>query len=216
MSHYAVIGLGKFGFNIAKGLADQGEMVMAIDNCDDRIREVNEFVSDAINLDSTDIKALKEAGVAECDVAIVSIGEHIESSILTVMALKEIGVETVIAKAITVVHGQILTKIGASKVIYPEMESAKKLVKNLVEHMHYEMIDLSNTMKIVKIMVPDTLIGKTMNQIHFEEDYDVTLIAYKHEGHWHRVFDRNDVLSKNDILVVLGNINQIEKLSKAL
>ena len=123
---YVVIGLGKFGFHVAKGLAQQGESVIAIDNDEEKIRDINEFVQDAIVLDSTDIRALREAGIGDAEIAIVSIGEHIEASILTVMALKELGIETVIAKAITQVHGQILSKLGAAKVIYPEMESAKK------------------------------------------------------------------------------------------
>lgn len=216
MKSYAVIGLGKFGYHIAKGLADQGHSVLAVDNDEEKIKEINEFVEDAIMLDSSDARALKEAGVNEVDVAIVSIGEHIESSILTVMALKDIGVPTVMAKAITMVHGQILAKLGAAKVIYPEMESAKRLVKTLVEHIHYETIDLSNTMKIVKLFVPEHLLGKTMSQINFEETYDVTAIAYKHDGIWHRSFDRNDVLAQNDVLVLLGHIDQIEKLSRDL
>ena len=148
MKSYAVIGLGKFGYHIAKGLADQGHSVLAVDNDEEKIKEINEFVEDAIMLDSSDARALKEAGVNEVDVAIVSIGEHIESSILTVMALKDIGVPTVMAKAITMVHGQILAKLGAAKVIYPEMESAKRLVKTLVEHIHYEVCSAFGTVGV--------------------------------------------------------------------
>ena len=117
---YVVIGLGKFGFHVAQGLALQGETVIAIDNDEEKIRDINEYVHDAIVLDSTDARALREAGIADAEVAIVSIGEHLESSILTIMALKEVGIETIIAKAITQVHGEILTKLGAAKVIYPE------------------------------------------------------------------------------------------------
>ena len=113
METFAVIGLGKFGFHVAKGLAQQGLNVIAADLNEDHVREVNEYVQDAVILDSTDMRALREAGIGNVDVAIVSIGENIEASILTVMALKELGVETVIAKAITTVHGQILSKLGA-------------------------------------------------------------------------------------------------------
>jgi len=101
METFAVIGLGKFGFHVAKGLAQQGLSVIAVDQDEEQIREINEFVQDAIVLDSTDIRALREAGIGNADVAVVSIGENIEASILTVMALKELGAETVVAKAIT-------------------------------------------------------------------------------------------------------------------
>jgi trk system potassium uptake protein TrkA len=211
---YVVIGLGKFGFHVAKGLAQQGETVIAIDNDEEKIRNISEYVQDAIMLDSSDPRALSEAGIADAEVAIVSIGEHLEASILTVMALKEIGVETVVAKAITQVHGQILSKLGAAKVIYPEMESAKKLVKKIVANMHYETIDLSITMKLAKMTVPAFWVGISILSPTFEEDFEVKPIAYKHQGEWHTSFEKNDILEKGDILVVLGNSNNVETLSK--
>lgn len=211
---YAVIGLGKFGFHVAKGLAQQGLNVIAVDLDEDHVREINEFVQDAVILDSTDIRALREAGIGNVDVAVVSIGEHIEASILTVMALKELGVETVVAKAITTVHGQILSKLGASKVIYPEMESAKKIVKKMVANMHYETIDLSITMKIAKLTVPSFWVGISILSPIFEEEFEVKPIAYKHQGVWYTSFEKDDILEKGDILVVLGNSAHIEALSK--
>lgn len=214
MTNFAVLGLGKFGFHVAKGLAQQGLSVIAADLDEDHVREVNEYVQDAVILDSTDIRALKEAGIGNVDVAVVSIGENIEASILTVMALKELGVETVIAKAITTVHGQILSKLGAAKVIYPEMESAKKIVKKMVTNMHYETIDLSITMKIAKLTVPSFWIGVSILSPTFENDYEVKPIAYKHQGIWYTSFEKDDVLEKNDILVVIGNSAHIEALSK--
>lgn len=211
---YVVIGLGKFGFHVAKGLAQQEETVIAIDNDEEKIRDISEFVQDAIMLDSTDMRALREAGIADVEVAIVSIGEHIEASILTVMALKELGIETVIAKAITQVHGQILSKLGAAKVIYPEMESAKKLVKKIVANMLYETIDLSITMKLAKMTVPSFWVGTSILSPIFEEEYDVKAIAYKHQGEWRTTFEKDDILEAGDILVVLGDSNHIEALSK--
>lgn len=211
---YVVIGLGKFGHNVAKGLAQQGEAVIAIDHSEEKVRDVSDMVQDAITLDSTDLRALQEAGISDAEVAIVSIGENIEASILTVMALKELGIETVVAKAITQVHGQILSKLGAAKVIYPEMESAKKLVKKLVKNMHYETIDLSITMKLAKMTLPEFWIGTSILSPTFEADYEVKPIAYKHQGEWHTSFEKDDILEKGDILVVLGNSNNIEALSK--
>ncbi len=211
---YVVIGLGKFGFHVAQGLALQGETVIAIDNDEEKIRDINEYVQDAIMLDSTDARALREAGIADAEVAIVSIGEHLESSILTVMALKEVGIGTIIAKAITQVHGEILTKLGAAKVIYPEMESAKKLVKKMVTNMSYETIDLSNTMKIAKMKLPSFWIGTSILSTSFEKDYEVKPIAYKHQGAWHTSFEKDDILEKGDVLVVLGDTNHVAALSK--
>jgi trk system potassium uptake protein TrkA len=214
MKNFAVIGLGKFGFHVAKGLAQQGLSVIAVDQDEEQVREINEYVQDAITLDSTDIRALREAGVGQVDVAVVSIGENIEASILTVMALKELGVETVVAKAITTVHGQILSKLGAAKVIYPEMESAKKIVKKMVANMHYETIDLSITMKIAKLTVPSFWVGISILSPIFEAEFEVKPIAYKHQGIWYTSFEKDDILESSDILVVLGSSAHIEALSK--
>lgn len=211
---YVVIGLGKFGFHVAKGLAQQGESVIAIDNDEEKIRDINEFVQDAIVLDSTDIRALREAGIGDAEIAIVSIGEHIEASILTVMALKELGIQTVVAKAITQVHGQILSKLGAAKVIYPEMESAKKLVKKIVKNMLYETIDLSITMKLAKMTVPSFWVGTSILSPIFQDEYEVKAIAYKHQDEWHTSFEKDAILESGDILVVLGSSTHIEALSQ--
>ena len=165
-------------------------------------------------LDSTDIRALREAGIGQVNVAIVSIGENLEASILTVMALKEMGVKTVIAKAITMVHGQILSKLGAEKVIYPEMESAKKLVKKMVKNMYYETIDLSISMKLAKLTIPSFWIGVSILSSIFEINYKVKPIAYKHQGIWHTSFENNDTLEEGDIVVVLAETVHIEALSK--
>lgn len=214
MKSYAVIGLGKFGFHVARGLAQQGLQVIAIDKDEEQIHEINEYVEDTIILDSTDIKALREAGISNVDVAIISIGENIESSILTVMAIKDLGVETIFAKALTPIHGQILSKLGATKVIYPEMESARKIVRRIVDNINYETIDLSATMKIAKLIVPLFWVGTSILSSNFEKKYEVKPIAYKHDGVWHTTFENDDILDQDDILVVLGNSKHIEELSK--
>jgi trk system potassium uptake protein len=215
MKQYVVIGLGKFGHHVAKGLGQQGANVIGIDTDEEHIREVSEYIDEAISLDSTDKHALEEAGVRNADVGIVSIGEDIEASILTVMALKDLGVKTIIAKAASQVHGQILAKIGASNIIYPERQVAKKLVKNLIEHtMVYETIDLSVTMKIAKMIVPKIWVGTSILSNTFGEQYNVKPIAYKHHGTWHTKFESNDILETGDIVVLLGNNDDIEALSK--
>lgn len=216
MKSYAVIGLGRFGYHIAKGLAEQGFSVIAADNDSEKVKQIGDYVEDAVVLDSTDIKALEDSGVAKADVVIVSIGENIEASTLTVMSLIDLGVKQVIAKAISVLHGKILTKLGAYKVIHPEREAAMKLVKNIAEHIHYDTIDLSNTMRIVKFSVPKIFANKRIADIDFENTHKVRLIAHKYDGIWHTVVDENLVIQENDILVIIGNVVDIEKISKTL
>lgn len=216
MKSYAVVGLGKFGFQIAKGLAEQGLSVIAADNDAEKVRQIGDYVEDAVVLDSTDIKALEDSGIAKADVVIVSIGENIEASTLTVMSLIDLGVKQVIAKAISVLHGKILTRLGAYKVIHPEREAAMRLVKSIAEHIHYDTIDLSNTMRIVKFSVPKVFVGKKLTDIDFERDHGVRLIAHKYNGVWHTNVDEDLLVQNNDILVIIGNVVDIEKITKTL
>lgn len=212
MKTYAVIGLGKFGYHIAKGLAEQGMDIIAIDNDPHKIQEISEYIEDAIILDSTDIKALREAGVVGLDTVIISIGENIEASILTLMALKELDNKNIIAKAITLTHGEILARLGAFKVIYPERESAKKLVENLVGNVVIDQIDFSSTVKIAKFLATKFLIGQTIKDIEVLLEKEVHLIACKTRDSWSYDVDKNYKIRDNDMLAFIGQKNFIDKL----
>ena len=133
MKVVAVIGLGKFGFYIAKSLSRLDTRVIAVDNDEKKVQEISEFVDDAFVIDSTNKQALEEVGIYNLETVIVSIGENIEASILTVMALKDLNNKNIIAKAITSTHGEILSKIGAFKVIYPEKIAGRMLVQKLIK-----------------------------------------------------------------------------------
>ena len=212
MKTYAVIGLGKFGFHIAKGLAEQGMDIIAIDNDPHKIQLISEHIEDALILDSTDIKALQEAGVVGLDTVIISIGENIEASILTLMALKELDNKTIIAKAITLTHGEILARLGAFKVIYPERESAKKLVENLVGNVVIDQIDFSSTIKIAKFTVTKSLIGKMVQEIELMFENEIHLIACKTRDTWTFDVDKTYKVREGDMLSFIGKKIFIEKL----
>jgi len=212
MKTYAVIGLGKFGFHIAKGLAEQGMDIIAIDNDPHKIQLISDYIEDALILDSTDIKALQEAGVVGLDTVIISIGENIEASILTLMALKELDNKTIIAKAITLTHGEILARLGAFKVIYPERESAKKLVENLVGNVVIDQIDFSSTIKIAKFTVTKSLIGKMVQDVELMFENEIHLIACKTRDNWTFDVDKTYKVRENDMLSFIGKKAFIEKL----
>ncbi len=212
MKTYAVIGLGKFGFNIAKGLAEQGMDIIAIDNDPHKIQEISEYIEDAIILDSTDIKALQEAGVVGLDTVIISIGENIEASILTLMALKELDNKNIIAKAITLTHGEILARLGAFKVIYPERESARKLVENLVGNVVIDQIDFSSTIKIAKFLVTKVLVAKSIKEIETMFENEIHLVACKTRDTWKFDVDKAYKTREGDMLAFIGKKVFIEKL----
>jgi len=218
MKTYAVIGLGKFGFHIAKGLAEQGMDIIAIDNDPHKIQLISDYIEDALILDSTDTKALQEAGVVGLDTVIISIGENIEASILTLMALKELDNKNIIAKAITLTHGEILARLGAFKVIYPERESAKKLVENLVGNVVIDQVDFSSTIKIAKFLVTQSLIGKQIKDIETMFEHEIHLIACKTRDNWTFDVEKTYKIRENDMLAFIGKkafIDKLRNLTKA-
>ncbi len=199
---YGIIGLGKFGSVVASELINGGESVIIADKDEESLKALQDKVACAYILDSTNITALKEAGFHNIDVVIVSIGENVEKSVLTLMALKEIGVETVITKATSQIHGQILSKLGSSKVIYPEKESAIRLAKEFLTHPEFEVIDLSaNTIKAVKILVDDSLVGHSLKQIAGS----MKIVAYKNSNDWQMFPDLETTLvNLGDSVILIG------------
>ena len=146
------------------------------------------------------------------DTVIISIGENIEASILTLMALKELDNKNIIAKAITLTHGEILARLGAFKVIYPERESAKKLVENLVGNVVIDQVDFSSTIKIGKFLVTQTLIGKTIKDVELMFENEIHLIACKTRDNWKFDVDKNYKIRESDMLAFIGKKIFIEKL----
>ncbi len=215
MKTIAVIGLGRFGFYIAKSLSRLGVKVIAVDNDEKRVQEISEYVDNAYIVDSINKQALEEIGVYNLETVIVSIGENIEASILTVMALKDLNNKTVIAKAINSTHGEILTKIGAFKVIYPEKIAGRMLVKKLIDNMSVEEIDVSNTIKIIKFVANESLIGRKISQIELEFS-NLKIISYKANSMWSTQVDSSYQVKKDDILVFLGESENIKVFYKNL
>ena len=210
MKTVAVIGLGKFGFYIAKSLSRLDVRVIAADNDEKKVQEISEYVDNAYVIDSTSKVALEEIGIYNLNTVIVSIGENIEASILTVMALKDLNNKTIIAKAINSTHGEILTKIGAFKVIYPEKIAGRMLVKKLIDNMTVEEIDVSNTIKMVKFVATDNFIYKKISEIESEFE-NLKIISYKTSGIWSMQIDPFYQVKKDDLLVFLGESKYIKE-----
>lgn len=215
MKTVAVIGLGKFGFYIAKSLSRLDVKVIAADNDEKKVQEISEYVDNAYVIDSTSKVALEEIGIYNLNTVIVSIGENIEASILTVMALKDLNNKTIIAKAINSTHGEILTKIGAFKVIYPEKIAGRMLVKKLIDNMTVEEIDVSNTIKMVKFVATDNFIYKKISEIE-SEFKNLKIISYKTSGIWSMQIDPFYQVKKDDLLVFLGESKYIKEFYKQI
>lgn len=213
---FAVLGLGNFGFYVAQTLSQDGHEVLALDKDGEKVQAASEFVTYALECDSTDPTALREAGVQNADVAIVSMGDDIEASVLTVMNLKELGVREIIAKANSELHGKVLSNLGVQRVVHPEKESAIRLAHSLITPNLLEYLELIPGYSVVEIPVPSSLVGKTLSESQLRTRYKANVIAIK-KGYNPNTINLNpapqDRLEAYDILVIIGKEEDIQRLS---
>lgn len=220
---YAVIGLGRFGYSVAKTLAENGCEVLAIDRDEERIKKAADHVTMAVQLEAMDEKSLRAAGVQNVDVAIVSIGENIEASILVVMILKEMGVKYIVAKAVTTLHGKVLQNMKVDKIVYPERDMAIRVAHSLVRPSIMDQLELSAEYSIIEIPAPKAFVGKSLKETRMRTDYGLNLIAIKQIVEQHGVKTEQwnvnplptDLIHQNDILVLIGRNEDFGKLSES-
>ncbi len=206
---FGVIGLGRFGFNVAKTLAEGGAEVIACDIDEEKVKQISELVHQAFILDATDEKALKESGIANADTVIVSIGENIEASILVVVQLMELGVKEIIAKAVNPLHGRILERLGVSRVIHPERDMAIRLAHSLLVGGFIEEIPIAENYSIFEMKPPQRLHNKTLKELDLRRKYDMTVLAIKRGDKFIVNPSAEEVIVQDDILVVLGRREKI-------
>ncbi len=210
---YGIIGLGRFGYALATELARSGADIVVLDQDEEKIRELREYTENAFVVRSLDKKTLAETGLQSCDVVIVGISEHLDTSILTTLNLKSLGVETVIAKASSAEHGEILEKLGA-QVVYPERDMAVRLANRLEASRMLDYIQLSEKLNISKLMVPKNMLGKTVLQVNLRKTFGVNIIAVENSGNLTEMVAPDYVFQTGDILFVSGSKDGLNDLSQ--
>lgn len=212
---FAVIGLGSFGSNIAKTLYEKGNEVLAVDEDKEKIDEVKNFVSHAVHMDAADKENLQALGIKDMDVVIVSLGPRMEASILTVLYLNEMGTKRIVAKALTEDHAKILESVGATETIYPEKDMAIKTALKLSCPNVLEYLPLISGFGIQEIAPPEKFIGKNLRELDLRNKYGIQVIAIKELIPEKTTFvpKADFVLKDSDILVIMGEDKQLEKIN---
>ncbi|SDC57891.1 trk system potassium uptake protein TrkA [Melghirimyces thermohalophilus] len=211
---FAVIGLGRFGGSVAKTLHDMGYEVLAIDRDSQRVQDYAPIVTHAVEADSTDESAMKALGIRNFDVVVVSIGEDIQSSIMTTLILQEIGVEKVVVKARNDLHGKVLYKIGAYKVIYPERDMGVRVVHNLISPNILDYIELADDYSIIEVSAGEFFAGKTLEELDIRAKFGCNVMAIKSGNDINIAPLAGDRIEHGDILVVIGHNNDLKKLEE--
>lgn len=212
---FAVIGLGRFGFHVAKTLSELGAEVIAIDREEENVREISDFVTQTYVLDAMDEKAMREAGIANVDVAIVSIGQNVEANLIVVMVLIDLGIKNIIAKAVTPLHGKLLEKMGVSRVVYPERDMAIRVSHSLLMKNVLEEIPLTPKHGIFEINTPKPFVGKSLKELQIRKNYNVNILAIRRDNDLIINPSGDDIIKDDDILLLLGTNDGIIKLTRA-
>ncbi|MCF8001897.1 MAG: TrkA family potassium uptake protein [Halanaerobiales bacterium] len=212
MKQFVVIGLGRFGSSVAKTLTDNGYDVLVIDQDNQIIQDISNSVTHAVEADATDDKALETLGIRNFDVAIVSIGDNLHANILSTLILKELGVPYVIVKAQDNLHGKVLTKVGADRVVYPERDMGERIANNLISSNVLDYLEFAPNYSVVEVMASEKMIGKTLAELGFRNKYDVNVMAIKSGQELNMTPGANDKIKEEDTLIVMGKNENLDKV----
>lgn len=211
---FAVIGLGRFGRAVCSTLHRSGYDVLGTDIEEKRVVQVltEQMASHAVQLDSTEPGALKEAGIFEFDTVIIAIGNYLQESIITTLNVKEAGVPHVVAKASSEVHGKLLKRVGADHIVYPEHEAGCSLARLLTKPAILERFDIDPDHSIVEVLVPEEFHGKTVTELELRNRYGLNLLAVGHNDKFEINPDPTRRLYKGWAMVVIGSNRDIDRL----
>lgn len=212
---YVVIGLGNFGTAVATTIANAGVDVIVVDKDPLAVQEIAEVVPHAVCADSRDIEMLKEAGVRDADVAILSMGSSLEASVITILNLKELGVPTIIAKANNERYKFVMESIGADTVIQPENEMGQRVGISLINPKITDIYQVTSDFIIMEIKVPELWQGRKISELNLREIYGVNIIGIRKED-TKKVdinISKDTVLTAQDYLTIAADATRIAALN---
>ncbi len=216
MKRFAVIGVGSFGFYVAKALYENKNEVIAIDRSKERVQAVEPFCTSAIVQDVTDMEALKGLGLGEVDAVIVSTGANIKPSILICFHLRRLGITRIIAKAEDDDHGEILKLLGASEIIRPGVDMAKRLALQLTSPNILEFLPLEEDYTIAQVAPPSPFIGRSLRELDLRQRYGLNIIAIKElvPERFVMVPTADFVVKDSDLLIMVGKEADLKKIKE--
>ncbi len=209
---FCIIGLGRFGMSLAESLAAEGKELIVIDSDRDKVNSAAQFCQNAFVVDSLSRENLEKAGVGQCDTVVVGIGRQLDISVLTVLNLKNMGVERVIAKSTSAEQGMVLEKLGA-EVVYPEKDMGERLAARLARPNVLEYLSLGQDVDIVELVVGRRADGKKVSELDLRRRFSLNMIAITKDGCVSADIGPDTVLCEKDTVTVIGRAENIEKFS---
>lgn len=212
---FGIIGIGRFGFALAKTLIEAGKEVIVLDSDEDKIKQIRSYTENAFVVNKLNKETLEETGIQNCETVFVCIGEKIDVSILTTLNVINMGVKRVIAKANTYEQGCVLKKIGA-EIVYPENDMAIRIANRLLNEEALEFIELNDDIHIEEIRVTDKIDGKSVIKSKIRNDFNLNIIALERNEETIIEVDPNYILRENDLIVVIGKKDNIRRFEEYL
>ena len=210
--NYAVFGLGRYGKAVAKELVEDGAEVLAIDINEEVVNEASAVIPFCKCADITDPEVIKQLGIANMDVVVISMAGDLESSVMATMLCKEAGVNTVIVKCANEMNCKIMTKVGADQVVIPESESGIRLAKNLLSSGFVDIIELSKDVSMVELSVRPEWEGKNLIELSLRKKYGINVVALIEGKEVCTNINPEQALSASMKLIVIGNTAKLSKL----
>jgi len=209
----AVIGLGRFGSTVARTLFQLGHDVLGVDADERLVHEITGQVTHAVQADATDEEALRELDIANFDAVIVAIGGNLEASILGTMLVKRLGARYVVSKARSGVHGEILARVGADKVVYPERDTGVRVAHSFALPNVQDYLDVAPNYGVSKLVPPKHFLGKSLDELNLRSRFGIMVLIIVRGQEIILTPARDEVIREGDVLVVAGRDEQLERLS---
>lgn len=212
---FAVIGLGRFGRAVVRTLTEKGFSVLGVDRDAPTVQYISESCTQAVVIDSTNEESLRALDIASFDTVIVAIGSDFESNLITTVALKSLGVRRVICKALSRRQKDILLRVGADRVVLPEADAGSRLAVELSAPHLLDQIPLGDSHSIIELSVPEWMYGKSLQELDLRNQYGANVVAVRHESSVTVSPRAEQLLSENDVIVVIGRTQKLARLTEA-
>lgn len=208
---YAVIGMGRFGISVATTLVNAGQEVLVVDSDEECLQKVADCFTHAVVVDTTDEAALTALGIRNFDMVVVSIGHDVQASVMTTLLLKEMGVRHIVAKAASALHGKMLEKVGADRVVFPERDMGQRIAHNLMSTNIIDYFEVAPDLGIVELEVHGKLAGKNLIEAKLREKFGITVIAIRRNGKIELSPSPTEEFNEADRLILVGDNNGIQR-----
>ena len=208
---FLVIGLGRFGGALAEDLIAHGHEVLGIDASPKLVQTYAQRLTHVVEMDSTDLEAMRQLGAGDFEVAVVAIGTEVEASILTTSVLVDLGIPRIVAKAISEPHGKILSRVGAHRVVFPERDMGLRVARSLAGRDVIDYMELDPGFVLLETKAPPALVGRTLAEAEVRRRFGLTVVSVKGEGKPATYATPETRVEEGDILVIAGETQRVEE-----